>query len=280
MRENLVRTLTFTLLFVTTALRFSAAAEAQPESPTVVGLSGRWTLGDGRAEVHFGETVAKGATLRGEKGGHIVFQCQRALFDNQSCPAADCQIHACAKESASTSKDRVPAWLSATLNLISRNPDRFITAVTRGLGPEPWEAVVEVRAGKVNLAPLLTGLPQGAYRLKLTNLPQGASFVAEHAIAWSPGATADFAVPGIKPGVYGMLVTEGPGETQGSEAWLLVASGPAAPQQLASWEQVKVLIAPWRDDVETPYLHAFLRATLVSLLETSPSNLPNNPAGQ
>ena len=264
------------LLLATTALGLWAAPESQPERPAVVGLSGRWTLNDGKTEVHFGQPIAKGANLRGEKGGHIVFKCENNWFDNQSCAAAGCQIHACAKETAATSKDRIPAWLAATLNLISRNPDRFITAVTRGLGPEPWEAVVEVRADKVNLAPLLIGLPQGSYLLKLRNLPQGASFLAEHAVAWSPGGAANFAVPGIQPSVYSMVVTDGPGDAQGSEAWVLIASGRAAPLQLAGWEQVKVLIAPWRDDVEPTYLHAFLRATLVSLLETPPSN----PAGQ
>lgn len=245
---------------------------AAAEDPTVVGLSGQWTRDDGTTgksqEVHFGQSVPKGAKLSGRKGDHIVIQCDGA-FDNQSCPATKgCHVEVCARQTAEAGSDKFQ-WLTSSVTLISRSPDRFITAVTRGLGPEPWEAVVEMNGDQVNLAPALANLADGKYRLKITNLPQNPAFAAEHAIQWSPGGVAGFAVPGIQPGVYSMVIMEGPGDIQGAEAWLLVTAGPMAASLLQTWEQVKESIAPWREDVEAPYLHAFLRATLVALFESN-----------
>lgn len=263
--------LAFTILTTFTVPAWPEAP-AKPAKPAVVGISGEWTLDAAPSQpaeraVHFGRELTQGATVRGgHKGDHIVFSCPDGQLLSRGCPADGCPVQACGKETGEKANPR-PAWLTSTLALVSRNPDRFITAVSRGLGPEPWEAVLEGRANGLDVAPLLSRLPAGVYRLKLSHLPEKPAFVAEREVKWTPGNSAIFAAPAVRPAVYRVVIVDGPGDTQGSQAWALVASSAAAPALLRRWEQVSASVAPWREEVEPVYLHAFLRATLVALLE-------------
>lgn len=205
-----------------------------------------------------------GAVLRG--GRHVVFTCPaRGRCDQAFVPADSLRERSLVPRAWAALVDGVYA-------LFSVDQPAYAHGLVRE-GPGADEAVLRLRNGAVDVAPVLRGARTGSYLLRFR--PAGAEMgggAADPVYAtWEEGREeVPVAVPRLAPGLYEVEVRPaGAAERPGAAAWVLVAAeGFEAREQ--AFRGVQELVAGW-SGASASEKRAFLRAALDCLSRGDPA---------
>jgi hypothetical protein len=151
---------------------------------------------------------------------------------------------------------------------IAGEPDRYVSTLSRGVAA-PEDAVVEWSDQGVDFSPVLLGLPEANYRLKLSklNCEQGsgcrdAPFIAY--LNWSIGDAPMVPIGGLSPGLYELTLSRDgiPGQ---SRCWLLLSPAAELGTAVFGHRAALALVHGWGALVPSTVKRTFVRAVLDAL---------------
>lgn len=155
--------------------------------------------------------------------------------------------------------------LGKIFDLLIRRPQMYIVAAARGLEDEPLEAVLPVDGSEVDVSATLQPLPAATYLLTLDTVEGRAGTGIDGKILWERSKPAKVSLPGISPGLYRLTIAAEGGESEGSQAWVLLSSPAHYQADAKQFHQAVELTQSWGDRVDASGKRALLRATLRSL---------------
>lgn len=164
------------------------------------------------------------------------------------------------------------AILDSAMRLILGEPDRYSIHRSRGEEELP-EAVVELKDGQFDLAPVLKEKQAGTYYVRLRALACGGragtrKWMASRAVDWKPARAAFITIPEIQPGLYELSVSEQDSKSYAAVAvgaWILISTPRDFQANAASFKKASKLAGKWGKDVTPEGAGSFLRAHLDSL---------------
>ena len=160
-----------------------------------------------------------------------------------------------------------PSWWSRVLDRLVRSPQLYIVAAARGLEQEPQEAVLPLSGTEVDLSSAMRTLDAGNYAVSLERIGDHADVKLTGKVSWSPGRPAKLQFPKLTPGLYRILVTPEGGDSEGSEAWVLVTPAAHYEVNTKDFRQAIDITESWGDRVDVNGKRSLLRACLQSLAE-------------
>lgn len=248
------------LLLLASALA-AKPAENQPSEKEglVLAILGRWTRGSD--EVHFGQNV-RDATLNTSRDGSIAINCKQGPV-SYHCEQRSCTIrYAEICKSPSAFAKALGPLAAAVAPLISQHPEHFVSAVSRGLGPDVQEAVVQLQGDQLDLSPVFRAMPAAAYRFRLEPVARQSE---PRVVQWAQGTSSPVSIRGLQPGLYRVILVDPAGESTGSEAWILASSPRHYPRLAADFDQARQAAAKLAEEVDADSARALLRAYLEAL---------------
>ena len=212
-----------------------------------------------KGELQIAESRNKAQTFVPEK---MSPQCPCPLPEgvppNAVCAKVDLEASQPAKE---------PSWWSRVVDRLVRSPQLYIVAAARGLEQEPQEAVLPLSGAEVDMASAMRALDAGTYTVSLEPVDSTAVGKLNGKLAWSPGKPARLQLPKISPGLYRIVVAVEGGESEGSEAWVLVTPAAHYDANTRDFHQAIEITESWGERVDAKGKRAMLRACLQSLAD-------------
>jgi hypothetical protein len=241
----------------------NATAQSGEEIGVITSVDGTWYRGTPRTPavgpgnrlfhmdtltIHADFTARKhvSAVLRG--GRHVRFACPAQGVCRGFIPA--------------DSLGGGSRLVDGVVGLFTRELPKYAEGIVRG-DPPANEAVLRLRGGALDVAPVLQGGREGTYLLRFRPLREPSESEGElpAIVSWDGVREANLPVHALVPGLYEVEVrVAGTAERPGAHAWvLLVEDGFEAREQ--AFRGVQQLVAGWSGATETER-RAFLRATL------------------
>ena len=192
-----------------------------------------------------------------------------------SCPARPISIppHAHCQDAALKSANPVAEAslfggldLGRIFELLIRRPQMYIVAAARGLEDEPLEAVLPLDRSEIDLGAALQSLPVASYQWTLEPV-EGGSGGSSGKLSWQPSKPSRVKVSGLAPGLYRLTTAVEGGDSEGSQAWVLLSSPAQYPTDAQTFRRAVELTRSWGDRVDESGKRALLRATLRSLAD-------------
>ena len=141
-------------------------------------------------------------------------------------------------------------------------------AAARGLEEEPREAVLPLTGSEVDLASALQPMSAGTYSVTLEPLGGNESAKAiTGKVAWATRAAGKLNPEGLHPGLYKLTIALEGGDSEGSEAWVLLSTPTQYPADLKEFQRMSAITEQWGERVDTSGKRALLRACLQTLSE-------------
>jgi hypothetical protein len=147
--------------------------------------------------------------------------------------------------------------------------ERYVTPVSRGMESELKDAVVQLRDGKVDLAPAFSDLDSGSYKIHIEPLKGGSASAMTAVVAWQEGGSAIATVPGMAPGLYRISRVDGNESSPAPEAWVLVCSPGEFAAKSADYAAAVDATRKWPSEVDARAPQAVLRAYLETLSQNA-----------
>lgn len=163
------------------------------------------------------------------------------------------------------------------MKVIRRDP--VSTSVNAGRSSDGLlrEAVVQIRDGQVDLAPVFSEMNNGTYyarverRIPNGKTPDGGS--AEPVkVRWDSGTATTTTAANFQPGLYEVVLLERRGAEYKptlTTAWFLAGNLDQYAQAVGPFSEATRLTATWKDDVSEGTARGFLRAFLIYLASQS-----------
>lgn len=161
--------------------------------------------------------------------------------------------------------------LTDAFNLIFRQPDRYASALSRAgrnNTPNLSDTVVKLDARKIDITPLLQGLPPGRYMLQFRRVPREDSRGGEVPILsvdWNQKPALAELAASIAAGLYKVSVfpaAPSDAEPMGDEVWILLDTPEHYAQSHAGFQEAVALADSWGHEVADYDKRFFLRAAL------------------
>ena len=251
----------------------------QPEQVVVVSVAGDWKFGDAR--VTWGQALpAKGCLYASE--GSVVLRAGNSVSrpDNK-----DTQPFACEKKSRDSdcsghesdrcaipldpakwkSKFTLGNFMDFVTTLISREPEKYMVAASRGLEPGLVDCVALLKNSSVDLAPAFREMPAGTYFVILSSVNTVANANTPVELRFTPHGPAVVTLPAVQPGLYRVVLVDKQGAPAGSDCWALISSPDSYTSISGAFEAAVQKSAAWPDDMDPSARRAILRAYLDSL---------------
>lgn len=148
--------------------------------------------------------------------------------------------------------------------------ERYESTVSRGKNLN--EAILELKAGSVDLSPVFKDIEADTYNLRFTPVERPRKGKVSGPISvvfsWRPPQSPPLRVAGLSPGLFNLNLLDAIGDQlvpSDSEVWVLV-SDPAHYRELSrAFAEAKSLTESWGDEVKPDAKHTFLRTYLASL---------------
>lgn len=156
--------------------------------------------------------------------------------------------------------------LGRILEFLTRRPQMYIVAAARGLEDEPQEAVLPIDRSEIDLSAALELLPAATYLWTLERI-DGASPSLSGKVSWQPAKPCRVKIPGVAPGLYRLTTAVEGGDSEGSQAWVLLSSPTQYANDAKAFHQAIELTRSWGDRVDASGKRSLLRATLRSLAD-------------
>jgi hypothetical protein len=250
----------------------------------VLSIDGNWWDSNGQA-LGFASRI-DGPCVFGDAGFLQVADATKKAADTfaydkmnpacpSSCPARSVSIPPrahCRDASVTTAIPVAEASVLSGLNLgklfevLFRRPQMYIVAAARGLEDEPLEAVLPIDSSEIDMSATLEPLPAATYRWTLEPV-DGGSGGPSGKVSWQPSKASKVSAPGVGPGLYRLTTAVEDGESEGSQAWVLLSLPAQYPSDAKTFRQAVELTHSWGDRVDESGKRALLRATLRSLAD-------------
>jgi hypothetical protein len=270
----------------------------QKKQVVVVSVSGEWKLvgqdskpiaapdNASNRPVRFGQTLLAGdLCLRGDEGSSIVlkyvtpssetlypFPCEKGNFGGpKTCTSPD---KTCSIDLRDLSAGKgILASIKANIfdpmvQAISKQPERYMVAATRGADAELADAVVPMENSQIDLRAIFREMDPGIYYVELAPVDSPSSPRAPLRVVYAKGQAAPVAAATLRTGLYRVLQVTEKGEPGDSDCWVLVAASPDYPALAAAYSQAMSEAANLPSEMDPAATRALLRAYLESLSRT------------
>jgi hypothetical protein len=269
------------------ALAAAPGARAQDTAGYVASVNGTWFTSARPAQpVSAGRVVRQGeevwAAPRSSAGAYlnVVLRDGSRLALTCSVPG-DCDRRHTLRLRAGFLQSAA-RMVDAVLGLVRREPEGFVSLISRADGPQPEDRVILQAGPQVDVSAALQELGAGQYRVSLTPWGRGIEAQQAHgyfgpdnrfgqAAAWSPGEP--LIIPDVQPGLYVLRAASSAEDVR--ESWVLIAAaGPQTRAMQAEFEEARRMVSTWTG-IDAPHDgRVFLRAYLASLAGLAPPPEP------
>jgi hypothetical protein len=274
-----------------------AQAAASPEPGLVIGIEGVWSTYD--KQLRLGDSISPKDEVTGARGTLVIwFDGSRPMV--YRCEAQSCGIRITAPtavqergrhngslqkgppkpqpkllpkpapvpdDPGTAAEVKPDSWtgLKAAFNKLFTQPERYITAASRGLEGGLKEAVVPLDGSQVDITSALRNLEPATYWLRFEPVDHPGEARAPVQVEWASGKPAAVSAAGLKRGLYRLALVEQSGESAGSDAWILLSAKEHYPAQSAAFQKAVETVAAWPAEADPSAARAVLRAALESL---------------
>lgn len=271
-------------------LLFGQADDSKKQG-LVIGIEGVWSIG--RQPLRIGDAVNAQQQVSGVRGALVVW------FENARPVVLRCKEQSCViavpappspagvKKPDETQKSASPAapkdagtdnatgqiagiWAEIRRLMIAQ-PDRYVTAASRGIEGDLSESVALLKGSQVDVAAAFRNLDGATYWVRFQRLTAGAEATqpalatASVPVDWKPGSACQIPSKGLGLGLYRISLLEPSGESTGSEAWMLLTDEQHYRQKADAFQDVAKEVDSWPTESDPSAARAMLRATLQSL---------------
>src|SRR5712664_529682 len=159
--------------------------------------------------------------------------------------------------------------VSKAMKIIRQDPVSVSVNAGRSSDGTLLEAILELRSGGIDLAPVFSGMTEGDYYISIKRRPSNRKKPEEDKkpikVSWRGGFAKATPAPIFQAGIYEIALLEsGPDYKQTlTNAWVLVSDHDHYVRNIAQFSEAKSLIATWRTDVTENTATSFLRALLI-----------------
>jgi hypothetical protein len=256
-----------TMMAATVVMARTIASSRAPMTPRVIGISGLCVELPQRTPIVFGARLKPGQKFR--------FPYPRQSTDHIDLLLPDGHVYTvdcwgwftCWWNHEVPASEKENGFAAAALEVmetITLPPDRqeYESANVRG-GSSIGEMVMESRAGRVDVTPMLLDAAPGTYELRFTPHPASAvSALAQTFTITLPALDPEATRLGpIWPGLYAVTIA-GP---TGANYWVLVTGESGYHSAERALRNARTLTDGWGDNISQQSVHNFLRAYLVAL---------------
>ena len=257
---------------------FSATAiSAQEKFGYVLDVRGEWLL-NGGARLSKGSALNVNSVITAANPSDtssyiIVADRSGNIFQKKTCGAGECVNPLKVPASAGNEQSFVARLMGAAMALVSSEPAKYSSFVSRGGGPELQEAVVKMSGSQLDLSDVFKNMHGDKYMIRFEPLLKGKatreSTRRATAFAWDPKKPEPLSISGLNPGLYrvsiadvSLLETEGGDEPSDNEAWVLVANTDYYTKAAPSFVAAQDVTKKWGTNVKKTAVREFLRASL------------------
>ncbi len=273
---NNLRLLPFSLCVPLVLLGLASAAKADDDRSIgfVLEMAGNWTV-NGTA-LRVGQALPPGAEVRPVRGNSRQASSYVALvlLDSKVIRVACTKDKACDPYRLPTSLVKSSSLFerisAAAGNLFGERPERYTPTITRSEKETPersLETVVKLEDGKVGIAPLMRGLPDGEYALLFRHANEAEAGTSGFPVAflWQ-SARAEFpvSVNQLSPGLYSVTIralAESDEACRTESGWTLVVAGQNYAGASEDLKRIREGVNSWQG-VSEAGKRSFLRVSL------------------
>jgi hypothetical protein len=253
---------------------------AQEKFGYVLDLRGDW-LANGSAKLGKGSALNTNSVITAvnpsDTSSYIVVADRSGnIFQRRTCSAGECGNPIKVPANAGNEQGFVSRLIGAAMALVSSEPAKYSTFVSRGsrgIGPELQEAVVKMSGDEIDLSEVFKNMQGEKYVLRFEPLVKGKTVRGaapkSMSFAWDPKKPAPLNVNGLTPGLYrvsisdvSLLEAEGSDDPGENEAWVLITSPDYYSRAAPSFVAAQNVTKKWGSDVKKNAVREFLRASL------------------
>lgn len=255
------------------------AAARQQQAGYVLELAGNWYLaGTPPRRLSPDDPLPAGAVVSAESprpGDYIVILDNGGdIFARRRCGRDDdCrQPVRLGTTRRSSRPGKLQTLVRSVMTLLLGEHDVYVPLRSRGVGRGLLrEAVVSLQGGRLDLAPAFAQTPARDDQVRLreasapAGTPAGAWLGPFRLAAGAGGGAALPRVPGLRPGLYELVLLNSAGGVVVGDAWVLVTAAPAHAGAAAAHAEARALAESWGEQVTPEGARSFLRAHLAHL---------------
>jgi hypothetical protein len=258
-------------------LASATIVNAQEKFGYVLDIRGDW-LANGSAKLGKGSALNTNSVITAgnpsDTSSYIVVADRSGnIFQRRTCSAGECASPIKVPANAGNEQGFVSRLIGAAMALVSSEPAKYSSFVSRGIGPELQEAVVKMAGDEIDLSEVFKNMQGEKYVLRFEPLVKGktvrGSARKSTAFAWDPKKPAPLNVNGLTPGLYrvsisdvSLLEAEGGDDPGENEAWILIANPDYYSKAAPSFVAAQNVTKKWGSDVKKTAVREFLRASL------------------
>jgi hypothetical protein len=272
---------TFTaILFVVAAL---AVRSQQSGWIVVVSIEGDWKYHN--RPVTFGQTLpAEGCLVANEgslvlktadkNSGGVPLLCEKLRRDPL---CGEREPGRCAVPLNPEKWPKTGGWgdtWEALSHFLTKDPDKYMVAASRGVEPGLDDAVVPQQAGGVDLGPAFREMEAGHYWIQISPAGKTPQSLKTFELQFAPHGPALITAPSLQPGLYKVVLVDKSGGPAGSDCWILISSPENYPAASKAFQNAATESSKWPDAMDPAATRALLRAYLESLSTAGPRSQP------
>ncbi len=260
-----------------------AARSQQSGSIVVVSIEGDWKYNN--KPVTFGQTLpAQGCLIAndgslvvktGDKNaGGVPLVCEKLRRDPL---CGDHEPGRCAVPLNPEKWPKTGGWgdtWEALSRFLTKDPDKYMVAASRGVEPGLDDAVVSQQAGGVDLGAAFREMEAGHYWIQISAATKTAQPVKTFELQFAPHGPALITAPSLQPGLYKVVLVDKAGGPAGSDCWILLSTLENYPAWSKAFQNAASESSKWSEAMDPSATRALLRAYLESLSISGPRNQP------
>jgi hypothetical protein len=260
-----------------------AARSQQSGSIVVVSIEGDWKYNN--KPVTFGQTLpAQGCLVAndgslvvktGDKNaGGVPLVCEKLRRDPL---CGDHEPGRCAVPLNPEKWPKTGGWgdtWEALSRFLTKDPDKYMVAASRGVEPGLDDAVVPQQAGGVDLGAAFREMEAGHYWIQISAATKTAQPVKTFELQFAPHGPALITAPSLQPGLYKVVLVDKAGGPAGSDCWILLSTLENYPAWSKAFQNAASESSKWSEAMDPSATRALLRAYLESLSISGPRNQP------
>jgi len=257
-------------LALSAALTLLAQSVGSEPVGIVSQLKGEWTRVRDHRMLLPADEIFPNDTFRSKPSTNYAIRI--AMFDgtiwSKICSSADpCDGGSYRLPTESVPRRTLAGFLTEYFSARSHVP--IIFTASRGLASKsPKEAVLDMSAGAINLAPAIEEVPAGRWKVTVSDPTKSRDTGISQNIDWPSGARLQ--IGGLPPGVYALDVQSLNGEPMGQPAAVLLASPELAKMEQSEFESARAIVSRW-NDVDSAVVRKFLVQSLYAIqMKTKP----------
>jgi hypothetical protein len=278
--DRIFRAISTAVLCVVAAL---AARSQQSGSIVVVSIEGDWKYHN--KPVTFGQTLPAQGCLVANDGslvvktsdknaGGVPLVCEKLRRDPV---CGDREPGRCAVPLNPEKWPKTGGWgdtWDALSHFLTKEPDKYMVAASRGVEPGLDDAVVPQQADVVDLGAAFREMEVGHYWIQISAASKTAQSVKTFELQFAPHGPAVITAPSLQPGLYRVVLVDQADGPAGSDCWILISTPENYSTASNAFHNAVAESSKWPDAMDPSATRALLRAYLESLSISGPRNQP------